>query len=44
MGQLTEKDIKEWEAPLYGHNEILRFETFAQYEAHCKELGIKVKR
>lgn len=43
MGQLSEKDIKEWEAPLYGSNNILRFETFEEYEAKCQELGIKVK-
>lgn len=43
MGQLTKKDIKKWEAPLYGRNEIIQFETFAEYEARCNKLGITVK-
>jgi len=43
LGQISKKDIREWERPLYGSNIILQFATSEEYLDKCVELGIKVK-
>ena len=32
MGQLTKKDAKKWLKPLYGANEMLEYQTEAEYK------------
>lgn len=32
MGQLTKKDAKKWEKPIYGFNNMLSYENEADYK------------
>ena len=46
-GQLTAKEVKAYEKPLYGNNYMLKFDTKESYEFKLKELednGERVQR
>lgn len=43
-GQLTAKEAKEYERPIYGDNYMLKFDTKEAYEIKLKELEDNGKR
>ncbi len=44
MGQLTKKDAKEWEKPLYGVNVMHSYDTEADYKMEISALKLAGKK
>lgn len=43
LGNISQKEARAYEKPLYGDNLIIRFSSEAEYQRRCRELEILPK-
>lgn len=43
LGNIPMKEIRAYESPAYGYNNIIKFEDKEEYENQCAKLGLETK-